>query len=236
MGLRKELEKEANPKRAAVLQRFFRTGKGEYAEGDRFLGITVPKTREIAKQFSGMGFSEIKNHLLSEFHEERLAALLVLVEKFRKGNEQEKKKVFDFFLANTKNVNNWDLVDLTADKIVGSYLLDRNKKILFKLAESENIWKRRIAVVATFAFIKNNRLEETFSIVQKMLADKQDLIHKACGWMLRETGKKDSTALEHFLEKHSKEMPRTMLRYAIERMPETKRKRLLTKQKNKTYT
>lgn len=222
-----ELKAVSDPKKAVVLQGFFKTGEGEYGEGDIFLGVTVPKTRAIAKKFVEISFPELKPSLKSKFHEERLAALLVLVEKFKKGAEKDKKEVFDFYLANRKGVNNWDLVDLSADKIVGEYLLERDKRILFDFAVSSDLWEKRIAIVSTFAFIKRNRFTETLKISELLLNDEHDLIHKAVGWMLREVGKRDQKTEETFLKKHYKKMPRTMLRYAIERFSENKRKAYL---------
>ena len=225
--VQKELALLANPEKARVLQRFFKTGIGEYGEGDVFLGITVPKTRSVAKKFAGISFPEIRQLLGSKIHEERLCALLVLVEKFKKAGETERKEVFDFFLENAHFANNWDLVDLSADKIAGEFLFGKGKKILFGLAKSDSIWGRRIAVVSTFAFIKRNHFAETLKISEILLHDKHDLIQKAVGWMLREVGKRDMEAEEAFLKKHCKKMPRTMLRYAIERFPEKKRRAYL---------
>ena len=222
--IRTELKKLANPARAKLLAGFFKTGKGQYGEGDVFLGITVPETRAVARQFLRLPLDGLKPSLESAFHEERLAALLVLVEKFRNADENERKKIFDFYLKNTKHVNNWDLVDLSAHKIVGAHLLDKDKAVLYKFAESENIWERRIAVLSTFAFIGKNDFHDALKISKLLLEDKHDLIHKAVGWMLREIGKRDLAAEEKFLKKHCKKMPRTMLRYAIEKFPEKKRK------------
>ncbi|MBI4210981.1 MAG: DNA alkylation repair protein [Candidatus Diapherotrites archaeon] len=230
MGLKEELQAAANPTKAKVLQGFFRTGKGEYGEGDIFLGLTVPQTRAIAKRFTHLGLPEIKKSLESGFHEERLCALLVLVHKFGKADEAEKEKIFDFYLANARRVNNWDMVDLTADKIVGEHLLANpsKKKILPLLAASENLWERRIAIISTFALIKKGKAEDTFKISQLLLRDSHDLIHKAVGWMLREVGKRVSEEEEEkFLAPRYKKMPRTMLRYAIERFQEKKRKAYL---------
>lgn len=224
----KVLQKFSNPAKKKILQRFFKTGKGEYGEGDVFLGVTVPETRKVAKKFFSFSFEEIKNSLYSKFHEERLCALLILVEKFEKADEEQKEKIVNFYLAHTKQINNWDLVDLTAYKIFGRWLLDKDKKILYKLAESEIVWERRIAIISTFAFIKNNELEDTFRISKILLGDSHDLIQKAVGWMLREAGKKDKDAELGFLKQHYKKMPRTMLRYAIEKFPENERKSFLS--------
>jgi 3-methyladenine DNA glycosylase AlkD len=214
----------ANPQKALILQRFFKTGKGEYGEGDVFLGLTVPQVRSVAKQFQDISLKEIKQLLHSKIHEERLLALIILVNQFKKADEKLQKELFDFYLANTKFINNWDLVDLSAEYIVGGYLLNRSKTILTKLANSKLIWDKRIAIIATFQFIKKGQYEETFRIGKLLLHDRHDLIHKAVGWMLREVGKRISEEIEeNLLKKYYKEMPRTMLRYAIERFEVKKR-------------
>ena len=186
----------------------------------------MPQSRDIAKKFSDISLDEIKKHLESKIHEERLVALLVLVEKY-KSPHNNKKEIADFYLSKTKHINNWDLVDLTADKILGNYLFDKNKGIIYELAKSNNLWERRIAIVSTFNFIKQGRFDETLRITEQLMRDKHDLIHKACGWMLREVGKKDEKVLRDFLKKNYKKMPRTMLRYAIERFPENERNKYL---------
>ena len=221
--IKKEIKKSANPQKAELLQRFFKTGPGQYGEGDIFLGIMVPVQRSIAKKFKELSLKDIKELLYSDKHEERLISLLILVEQFRKGDDQLKEEVFTFYHLHRKRINNWDLVDLTAHIISGSYLMDKDKTILYKLAESKNIWDRRIAVLSTFHFIKNNVFNDALCIAEKLLNDKHDLIQKAVGWMLREIGKRDINTEEGFLEKHYKKMPRTMLRYAIEKFPEKKR-------------
>jgi 3-methyladenine DNA glycosylase AlkD len=229
----KELEqillKEKNPEQAKILQRFFKTNKGEYGEGDIFLGIVVPKLREITKESLHLTIDEIQGLLNSEIHEKRLIALFILIEKFKKADENNKKQISDFYLKNTKKINNWDLVDLSAPKIVGSYLLNKNKEVLYKLANSENIWEKRIAILSTFEFIRNNKFWDSLKIAEILLNDKHDLIHKAVGWMLREIGKRNLKTEEEFLNKNScyKKMPRTMLRYAIEKFDENKRKKYL---------
>jgi 3-methyladenine DNA glycosylase AlkD len=221
--IKKEINKNANPQKAELLQRFFKTGPGEYGEGDIFLGIMVPVQRSIAKKFKDLPIKDLKELLYSDKHEERLIALLILVEQFKKGDEQKKEDIFTFYHLHRKRINNWDLVDLTAHIISGSYLMNKDKSLLYKLAESKNIWDRRIAVISTFYFIKYNVFDDALCIAEKLLNDKHDLIHKAVGWMLREIGKRDMYAEEGFLEKNYKKMPRTMLRYAIEKFPEKKR-------------
>ena len=222
--IRKELRRHASPAKKDVYERFFKTGKGEYGEGDLFIGITVPETRSVAKKFSGLPLREVKSLMLSPFHEERLCGILILVENFKKGDERKRKKIYEFYMRNSSKVNNWDLVDLSADKIVGEYLLDKDKMVLYKLANSNNVWQRRISIIATFAFIKKGVFKDTFRISEILLQDKHDLIHKAVGWMLREVGKRDQEAEEKFLRKHYRHMPRTALRYAIEKFDERKRK------------
>ena len=221
--IKKEIKKSANPQKAELLQRFFKTGPGEYGEGDIFLGIMVPVQRSIAKKFKQLPLKDLKELLYSDRHEERLISLLILVEQFRKGDDQLKEEIFTFYHLHRKRINNWDLVDLTAHIISGSYLMDKDKTILYKLADSKNIWDRRIAVLSTFHFIKNNVFDDALCIAEKLLIDKHDLIQKAVGWMLREIGKRDINTEEGFLEIHYKKMPRTMLRYAIEKFPEKKR-------------
>lgn len=228
--LKSALQENADPKKAALLQRYFKTGKGEYGEGDLFLGIVVPKLRKLAKQYTHLSLNNLQLLLNSKFHEERMVALLILVNKFKKPAEEEKQQIFDFYQKNTKHINNWDLIDLTAPKIIGEYLKDKDRSILYSLAKSENVWERRIAVLSAFAFIRDNDFEDAIKISELLLKDKHDLIHKAVGWMLREAGKRNVSVLENFLDKHGKEMPRTMLRYAIEKFPDEKRKFYLNKE------
>ncbi len=220
--LREEIRRCSNKEKAKILQGFFKTGKGEYGEGDIFLGLTVPQQRVIAKLASErILLDDVEMLLGSEIHDERMVGLLILVDKY-KGDD--KKIVYDFYLANTKGVNNWDLVDLSAPKIVGDYLLKKDRGILYKLAKSENLWEKRIAIVSTFAFIREGELVDTLKISKILLKDKHDLIHKAVGWMLREVGKKNKDVLEKFLRENYDELPRTTLRYAIERFEEGERK------------
>ena len=223
-SLRKDIRSLANPEKARVLQGFFRTGKGQYGEGDVFLGVTVPQSRAISKKYALLSFANIKALLKSKIHEERLVALLILVHRYQKGDEDEKKGIVDFYLGNTKCVDNWDLVDLSADKLLGHWLFGKDASLLCRLAESPHLWERRIAIVSTFHFIRNNRFSDTLKISGMLLGDKHDLIHKAVGWMLREVGKRDQPVLEGFLKRHHKKMPRTMLRYAIERLDEGRKK------------
>lgn len=218
-NLRQDLSKLADKDKAKISQRFFKTGKGEYGEGDIFLGITVPRSRKIAIKYNNLELESVGKLLKSKIHEERLIALLILVHNFTNGSDPVKKEIFEFYLANTKHINNWDLVDLSADKIVGSYLLKKDRKILNQLVKSQNIWERRIAIMATYQFIKNNIFESTLTLSEVLLKDKHDLIQKAVGWMLREVGKRDLKTEEEFLKKYYKKMPRTMLRYAIEKFP-----------------
>ena len=223
MRIEDELKELENPRKAKVLSRFFKTGKGEYGEGDVFLGVMVPETRRVAKRHRDLSLIEIQKLLNSKIHEHRLAALLILVEKFSKGDERERKRIYEFYLQNARKVNNWDLVDLSAPKIVGRHLLDGKRTVLRKLAKSRNLWERRIAIVSTYAFIKEGQYEDTLKISEMLLEDEHDLIHKAVGWMLREVGKKDQEEEEKFLGKYHRKMPRTMLRYAIEKFDKKRR-------------
>lgn len=225
--LLREIKLHASPVKAKSSAWFFKTGKGEYGEGDKFIGLTVPQMRILATKYQAINLSEVKKLLSSKIHELRFIALEILVIKFEKASDREKKKIVDFYLKNLKNINNWDLVDTSAPYILGRYLLMRKRKLLYRLAESNNLWERRIAIVSTFAFIKKGELNDTFQIIKKVLKDKHDLIHKAAGWMLREAGKKDETALRLFLDQYTRVMPRTMLRYSIERFPEKVRVKYL---------
>jgi len=228
MEIQKEIRQLANPEKAKILMGFFKTGKGQYGEGDKFLGITVPQTRALVKKYQRLPLEQTLQLLESSFHEERLFALLMMVAQFEKGDEKMRKKIFQAYLKKTKRINNWDLVDLSADKIVGAYLAGKPKDLLFKLAGSKILWERRIAMLATFHEIKNGRSETALAIAEKLLNDKEDLMHKAVGWMLREVGKRCSQKKEEvFLKKYATVMPRTMLRYAIERFEEGKRLKYL---------
>lgn len=225
--IRVRLQALANKEKAKILQGFFKTGPGEYGEGDVFLGIQVPVLRRVAREYEAISITEAGALLKSEIHEERLTALLILETKFSRGDAAEKRRIYDLYLRSTRHINNWDLVDLTAGRIVGEFLLDKNKRPLYDLAGSGNLWERRIAIVSTFSFIKRNIFSHTLKISAMLLADEEDLIHKAVGWMLREVGKRDLRAEQNFLKKYYDRMPRTTLRYAIERFPEAERKRYL---------
>lgn len=218
--LKQELQDLKNPESAQHAQRFFKTGKGEYGEGDIFLGIKVPIQRQIAKKYD-LSFEEIQNLLNSEIHEHRLIGLFILI------RNKNKEGAFKFYLKNSKRINNWDLVDISAHRIVGDFLLNKQRGILYDLAKSENLWEKRIAVLSCFTFIRNEEFKDILAIAEILLEDKHDLIHKAVGWMLREIGKKNLNAEEKFLKPRYKKMPRTMLRYAIEKFPEVKRKKYL---------
>ncbi len=221
----KVLKKIANPEKVKVLQRFFKTGKGEYGEGDVFWGIMVPDIRNTVKQFKDLSLPEIEKLIRHEVHEVRLCGLLLLVAVFKKNPEA----CYRLYLGNAKYINNWDLVDLTAEHIVGAYLNNKDKKVLERLAYSKHLWEKRIAILSTFHYVKQGKYEETFKIAEILLKDEHDLIHKAVGWMLREVGKRCSIkAEEDFLNRYASQMPRTMLRYAIERFPEKRRKYYLS--------
>ncbi len=227
--IKKDLSKLKNPERARNLSWFFKTGKGQYGEGDIFLGIPVPEQRKVAKKYIEISLEDLQQLLSSRIHEHRLTALLILVSKYEKADDAGKKEIFDFYLENTANVNNWDLVDLSAPRIIGGYLYNKDRSILFKFAKSSNLWEKRIAVLSTFSFIKNNDFEDAISIAELLLHDEHSLIHKAVGWMLREIGRRDPAVEERFISKYCLQMPRTMLGYAIEKFDEKKRKFYLTK-------
>jgi len=223
-----ELLSVANPEKAMFLQGFFKTGKGQYAEGDVFLGLVVPHTRSIAKASKQTPLSELEILIQSEYHEARLCALLILVEQFKKASESERADIYTFYLNHTSQINNWDLVDISCPYIVGSFLLGKDRSRLYELAESNHLWSQRIAVVSTVAFIRKGEFMDTFALAEKLLIHEHDLMHKAVGWMLREVGKKDRASLTDFLERNASRMPRTALRYAIEHYPEAERKAFLS--------
>ena len=219
--IKKELDKLANKDKAKILSGFFKTAKGDYGEGDIFLGINVPVLRYVSKKFKEAELGHISNLLDSPIHEHRMIGLFILIELYHASDD--KKEIVEFYLSKTKRINNWDLVDLSADKILGNYLLDKDRTILYKLVKSDNLWERRIAIISTFAFIKNKDFKDTLKISEILLKDKHDLIQKAVGWMLREIGKRNQEVEEQFLIKHFKNMPRTMLRYSIEKFDKNKK-------------
>jgi 3-methyladenine DNA glycosylase AlkD len=228
--LKANFETLADPKQAEILQRFFKTGKGQYGYGDIFLGLKVPVQRTLAKTYGDLPLDEVVKLLQSIIHEHRLTALLILILKYQKADEKGKKGIFKLYLKHRKNINNWDLVDLSAPNIVGNYLLDKERHILYTLAKSKSLWDKRIAILATFEFIKNGESKDTFQIAERLLDDEHDLIHKAVGWMLREVGKRIGQSTEEaFLKKHYRHMPRTILRYAIERFPLDLKKKYMAK-------
>jgi len=215
--LKKELRASEDRNKAVVLKKFFKTAPGQYGEGDIFLGINVPKIRQIAKKYLDLNFNEIEQLLSSRFNEHRLIALIILITLFKKGGQKERGKIYHFYINHIENINNWNLVDTSAPVIVGQWLLQHPKDILYKFARSKKLWQKRIAIIATLGFIRAGEFEDTFKISEILLQDKHDLIHKAVGWMLREVGKKNEPLEKRFLDEHCKKMPRTMLRYAIER-------------------
>jgi len=226
-AIRAELQGLANPKRAAVSLSFFKTGPGQYGEGDKFLGLSVPQMRQLARKYRALDDDAALELLASPWHEERLVALLLLVDAYKRGDEKRRHRIHRAYLSNTRWINNWDLVDSSAEYVIGQHLGAEEIALLQKLARSKDLWERRIAIVATFHFIKRNEFRPTLKIATMLLDDSHDLIHKAVGWMLREVGKRDRKVLDAFLERSYKTMPRTMLRYAIERHPESVRKRYL---------
>jgi 3-methyladenine DNA glycosylase AlkD len=209
------------------MQRYFKTGPGEYGAGDRFLGIAVPPLRRLAREFRALPFDDVCSLLTSPWHEERLVALFLWVDQFGRGGDTERKRIYDAYLLHTRYINNWDLVDASAPGIVGAFLATRSRRPLLRLAKSNRIWERRIAVLATASFIRNGEFDDTLALAELLIADREDLIHKAVGWMLREVHKRDSARACAFLDHHAGHMPRTMLRYAIERMGEPIRRHYL---------
>lgn len=227
--VKRTIQSLADPKRDKLSSRYFKTGPGQYGEGDVFAGLKAAQTKAIIRQHREMPLTEVKKLINDKIHECRSVALGILVWQFTKGGERQKKTIYDFYFKNVKGINNWDLIDGSAPKIVGPYLLDKNRAFLYQLAQSKNVWQRRIAIMATAAFIRENQLADTLKLAKILLQDPHDLIHKAVGWMLREVGKKDEKTLTAFLEKRTLAMPRTMLRYAIEKFPERKRQYFLKK-------
>ena len=212
-----ELQALSNAEKREIFPRFFKTGKGEYGEGDRFLGVTVPNIRAIAKLHKDISIEEIRELIQSEWHEVRLCALMIMVEKSKKKDEALRKELFNLYLSQTKRINNWDLVDLSCRFIIGEYLLDKSRDILYQLAQSPLLWDNRIAIVSTYAFIRKGQLEDTYALSDLMMQHPHDLMHKAIGWMLREAGKRNPERLYDYVMSHRADMPRTMLRYAIEK-------------------
>ncbi len=223
------LQAKKNFEKARNFSRFFKTGKGQYAEGDIFIGVTVPQQRKLAAQYMNLPLPELRKLLSNKIHEYRLTAIFILIKKYANAGEKEKEKLFKFYIACKKYINNWDLVDASAASIAGDYLFQKDCSLLFQLTASENVWERRIAIIATYAFIKKGWFDETLSIASILVKDTHPLIHKATGWMLREVGKRNMEIEEKFVQKYHGQMPRTMLRYAIEKWPEQKRKLYLTK-------
>lgn len=227
--VKRELDKNENPADAKFLQRFFKTGKGQYGEGDIFIGLRVPLTRKIAGSFKTLPLNEVEVLLESPIHEHRLCALIILAEDSKKADTAKKQAIYDLYLKRTDRINNWDLVDVSCRDIVGGYLMDKPRDVLYSLARSDNMWERRIAIVSTWAFIRVGQLEDTFKLAKILMKDTHDLIHKAVGWMLREAGKKDEDSLRAFLDEHARAMPRTMLRYSIERLSSDDKLRYMKK-------
>ncbi len=216
--VKRELDKHESPEDAVFLQRFFKTNEGQYGAGDIFIGLRVPLTRKLSKQFKALPLNEIEKLLESPVHEHRLCALIIMTEQSKRGNESDRKRLYDLYLRRTDRVNNWDLVDTSCRDVVGGYLMDKSRDVLYVLATSKDLWERRIAIVTTWQFIREGQFDDTIKLSVILRDDTHDLIQKAVGWMLREVGKKDETVLKQFLDSHAHAMPRTELRYAIERL------------------
>ena len=225
--VKKRLKEFINPEKADFFPRFFKTGIGEYGEGDKFLGVTVPHQRQVAKEFKELANSEIRKLLYDAIHECRLTSILILVHQFEKGDEERRQEIYDFYLENIQQVNNWDIVDSSAHKIAGAFLENRQRKKIYQLARSNHLWSQRVAIVATYWFIKKDDFAETLAVAEILLNHEHDLIHKAVGWMLREMGKRDEKILMEFLKTRYSQMPRTMLRYSIEKFPKAQRDKYL---------
>ena len=227
-ALKRDIRRVASPERAAVNRWFFKTGSGEYGEGDKFLGVTVPDVRKVARRYDQIPLSSISALLKSGWHEERMLALLILVRQYERGDKRARGAIHRLYLRHTRWVNNWDLVDCSAAQIVGAYLEKNDFTLMRRLAKSRSVWERRIAMIATYHYIKQREFKQALAVAEMLLGDDHDLIHKAAGWMLREIGNRDRLVEERFLKKHAHRMPRTMLRYAIERFPEPLRRRYLS--------
>jgi len=229
--LKKDLQELVDPKRAKHSQRFFKTGPGEYGEGDKFLGLTMPKIRQVCKKYKDLSLNEISQLLKSPYHDIRMAGVIILTNQAKKAKGNKPQKIFEFYLNNVDGINNWDLVDLSSCYVVGKYLLKNpsQRKTLYQLAKSKNLWERRIAVISTLYFIRYDEFKDALKLATVLVNDKHDLMHKAVGWVLREVGKKDQALEEKFLKQHYQTMPRTMLRYAIEKFSPQKRKFYLNK-------
>ena len=221
------LREFADAERAVFVRGFFKTGPGQYGEGDQFLGLNVPDLRKVAREFRALRLEDLRQLLKSKWHEERLLALVILVDQYSGAGEKSRAAIYKLYLASTDRINNWDLVDCSAPQIVGGHLEGRSRKPLYRLVKSKSVWERRIAILATYHFIRSGQFGDTFALAESLLGDKHDLIHKAAGWMLREVGKRDRAALEKFLRKHATKMPRTMLRYAIERFSRATRRQYI---------
>ena len=227
-AIRAQLRALADPMIASASRRFFKTGPGEYGHGDRFLGIRVPTLRKLAREYRAVPVAAAFALLRSPLHEERLLALLILVARYARGTGAERQRIYDHYLKHVpKHVNSWDLVDSSAPYIVGAHLVERDRGVLYDLACSPHLWSRRVAIIATFCFIKQGSFEDTLALAEQLLDDREDLMHKAVGWMLREVGNRDAAVAERFLRRHCRDMPRTMLRYAIEKLPERTRRAYL---------
>ncbi len=224
-GLKKQLRSCADPQKARVLQRFFKTAPGEYAEGDKFLGVVVPSIRQVAKDNRDASLEQVGALLRSPWHEERLLALIIMTLQYPRASPGYRTKLFDLYLDNTRFINNWDLVDLSAPHLVGEHLRERSRRLLYRLCRSSSLWERRISIVSTFCFIRRGDFDDTLALSRELCQDKEDLIHKAVGWMLREVGKRDKKRLEEFLSLHAARLPRTSLRYCLERFPPQERAR-----------
>jgi 3-methyladenine DNA glycosylase AlkD len=227
LAIERALKKLGSKEKAEHSARFFKTGKGQYGEGDVFLGVTVPEQRRLAKMYGGLSFAELKKLLESKIHECRLTALIILVEQYKRAKEKGRSSIAKFYLAHTKRINNWDLVDASASHILGTHLLHGARDTLYKLARSKNMWERRIAIVATHAFIRKDDFADTLNLSGLLFRDQEDLMHKAVGWMLREVGKRSRSTLASFLKEHAPEMPRTALRYALEHFSPDERKKFM---------